>query len=225
MYKKILFLLSSIIVQFGSVQAQNYSIIPVDLNAQASPGDFFYAHLKVVNNSSSTIQMFITRVVKELPLNWTSCFCYPVCIAPFVDTLRFDIAPFSEDSIKPNFQSDLNPGMGTVAITLYEVGFEASVDTITFTGSTLGSTGMEPFLLTNTCLYPNPANDVLYLDRLNENDLWIKAFNTHGSLCWSAPLNNGAHYLDISGLVSGLYLFSIETKSLEHFYQKILIQH
>lgn len=225
MYKKILVLLSAILIQIGSVQAQDYSLVAVDLNSIANPGDFFYAHLKVVNNSSSTIEMFMTRVVKDLPLNWTSCFCYPVCIAPFIDTLRFDIPAFSQDSIKPNFQSDFNPGIGTVVITLYQVGFEASIDTVTFTGSTLGSTGIQGLLLNNECLFPNPANDVLFLGLLSEEVIWIRAFKENGSLCWAESLNTGAQYLDISKLASGLYFFAIETKSNGRFYKKILIQH
>ena len=114
--------------------SQDYSLDSTGVHAQGNPGDLFLATLIVTNNSGSDITLHLNRIVSNLPPGWTSCFCYPICIAPLIDTLTFTIPALGVDSIKPNFGTDSIPGIGHITITLYQVGesVPSDMDTIFF---------------------------------------------------------------------------------------------
>src|SRR5262245_8728271 len=140
--KKLFCVVSASLLLITGAFSQDYTLDSTRIHANGNPGDLFLASLIVTNNSNATITMHLQRIVKNLPANWTSCFCYPHCIAPWVDTLTFSIAPLSMDSIKPNFGTDSIPGTGYITILLVQQGAESNLqDTIFFTGSTL-STGI-----------------------------------------------------------------------------------
>lgn len=206
--------------------AQSYSLVPVDLNSHASVGTFFYATMKVVNPSPVPVTMFMRRIVKDMPPNWSSCFCFPTCIAPWMDTLTFTIPAFSEDSIKPNFyQSDSIPGIGTISIELFQIGFESFIDTITFTGTTYNPAGISDVHDSEILYYPNPADNTIFLQLKTKKNYSFLLYDLSGKLCFSGKSNLDKNNMDVSALPSGTYLFSIRSDSGERIMKRIQILH
>ena len=71
-------------------------------------------------------------------------------------------------------------------------------------------------------IYPNPANDMLYIE--NNGDAQIEIFNANGSLVLSRTLEEQLSKIDITALTEGLYLVKIKRES-GITTRKILIQH
>jgi len=63
--------------------------------------------------------------------------------------------------------------------------------------------GINPYLLSDTRLYPNPASNVLLIE--NEHASNIEIFSIDGTLTTTVPVNNKAQ-VDISFLPTGLFL-------------------
>ena len=200
----------------NDLKAQDYSIVPANLNAQSFPGDFFLAKARVQNTSGNTITIFMERIVKNLPPNWTSCFCYPFCIAPFRDTLSFHIAPHSVDSIMPNFGTDSVPGLGTIVVKIYQVGNESVIDTITFTGSTL-SNGIHSIPFASVfSVYPNPFYNTISLNNKNGQPSQVFIYNLSGEMVYqNENLNSSLEKIDLNFLQAGIYFLKIKLPGQE----------
>ena len=209
--KKWIFLFFAFFIFGLNAKSQDYSIIPTKLNALGTPGSFFLSRATIQNNSSSTIQLFMTRILKDLPPSWTSCFCYPECLAPFIDTLWFTIPAYSSDSIMPNYGTDTIPGLGTIKVVLYQTGFESEKDTIVFTGSTL-SVGIE--MISNTTIFkifPNPVSNTLSIQIDKFSPLRFNIYTLSGNLIYSgSSLLNSNTTIDLSFLSDGMYYITGE---------------
>jgi hypothetical protein len=72
--------------------------------------------------------------------------------------------------------------------------------------------------------YPNPANDILYVDL--ENKTSIRLYNSLGKLCRQAKTTGGTVELSVSNLPNGIYFLNIRdesaSKSETH---KIIVKH
>ncbi len=213
--KKIYSLILTLFVVCG-LSAQSYTLSPTHLNVQGNPGDFMLSTLVVNNPSASQITIHMERIVKNLPANWTSCFCFPTCIAPFIDTLTFSIAAFSNDSIKPNYGTDPNtPGIGYITIKLYQEGFPNAIDTVYFSGSTLSASGIDELsYASNFSAYPNPFNDLLTLRNNTTEDYSLSVYNSTGEIVFKKENISGLiQTVDLSFLSEGIYFIKSEFAS------------
>lgn len=197
------------------LSAQDYTLNPSNLNVQGNPGDFMLSTLIVNNTSGNNITMHLKRIVKNLPTNWSSCFCYPKCLAPFIDTLTFNIAPFSMDSIKPNYGTDSVPGIGYVTITLYQQGFSNNIDTIAFSGSTLSTSGVnDPVFSSKFTYYPNPFSNSLTIQNNNAELYALFLYNSTGGLVYrKESISSVSEKLDLEFLECGIYYLKSEFAS------------
>jgi len=189
---------------------QDYSLDSTRIHAQGNPGEMFHSALLVTNNTANPLTFHINRILKDLPPNWTSCFCYPICIAPWSDTLTFSIPPFGTDSIKPNFGTDSVPGIGYITTVLYIQDLESfsPEDTIYFTGSTL-STGISEIEERNIRIYPNPVSKELFI--ACKTLFSAELFSANGEKVLSFISPDGLVKEDVSQLSSGIYFLKIIT--------------
>ena len=210
--------------------SQDYSLDSARIHSQGNPGDLFLSALLVTNNSSSDITLHLTRIIKNIPVNWTSCFCFPTCIAPWIDTLTFSIPAFGVDSIKPNFGTDpIDPGIGYITITLTQEG-ESSLspaDTIYFSGSTL-STGIHDVTEKHISIYPNPFVDgeinIQLADATNEKaEYSITNLLGQELLRNVTVIQNNSFKVNVNALVAGSYFLKI-ISSNQSFVSKIVKQ-
>ena len=199
------------------VRSQDYNLIPVNPNAQGNPGDLFRASVHVQNtNGESDIVMHLKRIVKNLPPYWTSCFCFPDCIAPWIDTMTFLLPAGVTDSIEPNFGTDSVPGIGYITITLYQEGFPNHIDTITFSGSTLPA-GIISIAESGINIFPNPVSQILNISCKNFSS--AELFSADGRKV--LRIQNST--VDVSALPDGIYFLQIISGS-KTFTSKIIKQ-
>jgi Secretion system C-terminal sorting domain len=74
-----------------------------------------------------------------------------------------------------------------------------------------------------TKIYPNPANDFLYISDVQRGD-FISLLNMDGQIVWSAQAQQPKVEIPISELPQGLYLLSTNNK-WNYRVEKIMIQH
>ena len=170
------------------LNAQNYILDPYNLDVTGMPGDFLLASLAVSNPGTADIVIFINRIVKNLPPGWTSCFCYPMCVAPLLDTLTWTIPAGTSVDISPNFQTTITPGFGIVRVELLNLTSGSVADTITFTGSTM-STGITE-IKKDIQIFPNPVNDKLFIESSDAFPITVSIFDSTGKLVYHSDNNS-----------------------------------
>ena len=196
--------------------SQSYALNPTHLNVQGMPGDFMLSTLIVNNSSGAPITMHLKRIVKNLPPYWTSCFCFPDCIAPWIDTMTFVLPAGVTDSIEPNFGTDSVPGIGYITITLYQEGFPNHIDTITFSGSTLPA-GIISIVESGINIFPNPVSQILNISCKNFSYAGLFSMDGRNVL----RIQNST--VDVSALHDGIYFLKIISGS-KIFTSKIIKQ-
>jgi hypothetical protein len=70
-------------------------------------------------------------------------------------------------------------------------------------------------------IYPNPANDVLYISSNEEDDLEILIYDVKGQMIQKVTFQPGSEKIDISKLENGIYLINIQVDD-EVFTKKII---
>ncbi len=193
--------------------SQDYSLDSTRIHAQGNTGDFFLAALVVHNTTGNDITLHFTRITNNIPSGWgASCFCYPTCIAPWIDTLTFLIPAFGSDSIKPNFSSNSIPGIGFITIALHQQLGEGSFpdDTIYFSGSTL-STQIREINTKEINVYPNPVSDNLVAEFPNSSAVQqhLIIYNSMGEIVLKENFVGQKHSVNVSSLNTGIYLVKI----------------
>ncbi len=74
----------------GMLLAQsNYSLQLDSINATGEPDDFLLAPIKLTNIANQGFYIKINRIKRTSPETWASCFCHPVCLAPFIDSMEW----------------------------------------------------------------------------------------------------------------------------------------
>jgi hypothetical protein len=185
----------------------NYTLQLDSINAMGQPGDFLLAPIKLTNTTNQGFTIKIQRIERIIPENWSSCFCYPVCLAPFVDSMEWLVDANETITIAPNFNTDPDePGSGYVVVKISELG-QLHADTITCTGSTLGVTAVPEWEREKMKLFPNPANSnfLIKFDQIFSGT--IEVIDQTGVIMVAAyPSNSWDFEQDISNLPSGYYL-------------------
>jgi hypothetical protein len=69
-------------------------------------------------------------------------------------------------------------------------------------------------------IYPNPVNDILYLDGITENGMIFKLFTTTGVAVMEGKLEKGKNQIIVSPLARGAYIIELNQKL---FYKLLLI--
>lgn len=187
------------------VNAQNYTLNPYNLNVTGTPGDFLLSGLTVSNPNAVDITIFINRIERTLPNGWTSCLCFPICLAPWIDTLSWTIPANSSVDISPNFQTTPNPGFGTVRLEIANLTSGSSEDTITFTGNTLSS-GIDE-IEAGLLLYPNPVSEQLFLEIPGEKPYRVIIFDLSGKQVYLSEGN--IKTISFRNILNGNYLMQL----------------
>ena len=70
-------------------------------------------------------------------------------------------------------------------------------------------------------LFPNPAHEIIYLDRPETTKIKIEILNSCGQLCYSTECTEQHFSMDISGFKNGMYIVRMEN-ARGSFIQKII---
>ncbi len=185
----------------------NYTLQLDSINATGEQGDFLLAPIKLTNTTNQGFYIKIQRIERTIPETWSSCFCYPVCLAPFVDSMEWWVDANETITIAPNFNTDpVEAGSGYVVVKISELG-QSPADTITCTGSTLGATSVPEWVGETMKLFPNPANSnfLIRFDQIFSGT--IEVIDQRGAIMVATYTFNSSFFeQEISQLPSGYYL-------------------
>jgi hypothetical protein len=81
--------------------------------------------------------------------------------------------------------------------------------------------------INNVIVYPNPANNELYVKLTNNSNSWIEIINDNGQLVFSSlekPNNSNIIKIETANLAMGVYAIKIINDS-KPFIRKVLINH
>jgi hypothetical protein len=210
---------------FGTVTAvfsQNIIYSKSTFAKSGDPGTSVTPDVSFLNSDSDTIEVLVVRFYKNLPANWTSCFCFLSCHPPTEDTLHFFVAPSEKIIIGVGFNTDTIPGTGYVKITVEQIG-GTQKDTLSFSGSTLQA-GMSSYTKSETFkLYPNPVSDKLIINSEATEINTIKCFDMNGKLLKTFPVVKAKkHELSLGDLPCGEYLLQLSDPSGKTETKKII---
>jgi hypothetical protein len=192
--------------------AQNISYGKSTYDLTGDPTTMVTPELNFSNTGSSTIQVFVKRILVNLPPNWTSCFCFINCHPPAIDTLRFNLVPGQNASIGVGFNTDINPGIGYVRLTVEEVG-GTQKDTLDFSGSTLLSGIKENFAPSMFKLFPNPTIETLTIFSDFKDEYSIIITNHKGQTVKHFSDLKENTELSLRDLSVGVYFVTVKYKS------------
>lgn len=185
-------------------------------------GGMVTADVSFKNSGSDTIEIFVNRFYKNLPANWTSCFCFIQCHLPAEDTLRFKLAPDEIATIGVGFNTDTLPGIGYVKITMEQVG-GTQKDTLSFSGSTMIAGINELSSKASFKLYPNPSVDKVILSSVLEESFSARIFDITGKQVKEIQnLEGRKNEVSISDLIAGEYFLQLTYRSGKTETQKII---
>ena len=64
-------------------------------------------------------------------------------------------------------------------------------------------------------VYPNPVNDVVYIQNAPETDFIVSIYRMNGVLILNTKLSSGSKSIDVSYLSSGLYLLNVNSRTFK----------
>lgn len=73
-------------------------------------------------------------------------------------------------------------------------------------------TGVDELSLNGTAamkVYPNPVNDIIYIQNAPETSYTVSIYRINGALVLSTKLSSGSKSIDVGYLPSGLYLLNV----------------
>ncbi len=204
-----------------NILGQNYVSNPIQMNAVGAPGNFLLDTLLISNPGTTDITIFINRLQKILPQGWTSCFCFPICMAPWIDTLTWVIPAGGYVQLSPNFQTTLTPGQGTIVVQITNLSSGNQIDTFNFVGSTLSSYVSENDKPTFSLL-SNTISSQLYFQSSIKRDTDFLIFDISGNLIMKRKIFDDLTVIDVSSLKNGLYFIRANNSSLQ-FIAKFMV--
>jgi hypothetical protein len=83
--------------------------------------------------------------------------------------------------------------------------------------------GIENSLSQNVHIYPNPANNQLYIEMNNISNAVVSMIDLSGKTIINQMLSNNSNTIDLSGISAGVYLVNIRTNN-DNLIQKLIIE-
>lgn len=191
-------------------------------NQWGDTGSMITPVLQIKNISSNNVQIFVTRIEKNLPTNWTVCFCYLICNPPELDTLRINMIPGETVSIGNGFHTDSIRGTGSVKLSVEVIG-GLQKDTLIFTASSLASGIQTINNYSSLKAFPNPCNNELVIK--NANNLTLNIFNSIGILTDRFDCKTNLLKLNTSEYQPGYYLLKFNDEKGNSHNHHFIIQH
>jgi len=208
--------------------SQNIDLLDMDNNSikndtlfiEAESDDSLEIHLSVVNLYTRELPVLAKKYELKVQEGSENTFCWGTCYPPniYVASTAITIAP--QDTNKNDFYLDFYPletiGNNQIGLTFYNENNEEDsafvIVDITITGSTttgIGQLGMVQQV------YPNPANDVIYvqLNGITENEVdAIRLYDAMGRLKHIDLLSRGKQIkLNTGSLLPGVYFVAIHS--------------
>lgn len=208
-----------------SIYSQNLDLSKSTLSLTGDTGSMITPLLQIKNISSNNVQIFVTRIQKNLPANWTVCFCYIVCNPPELDTLRINLVPGETVIIGNGFHTDSVRGTGSIKVAVEEVN-GTQKDTLTFTASTLAAGVKEMLNEDSFTAFPNPCNEQFTFTQKTGSELTLQLFSPNGSSIKEYKIKQAEPLIiNTDSFAPGNYFLKITNTSGQSTLKKLIIQH
>jgi hypothetical protein len=176
----------------------------------------------ITNNSGDSVTIRWTRVIEEVPQDWSSAFCDKnVCWFGTVSSKTFQLIDGETGLLKPIFYPYEMAGTGVMRV--YYISETPGVvwaDTAVYIGVATGSVGViEAELVRDVALFPNPANDVVNIVTADAHLQGQWCITDAAGKIWDCSSKcNGtiAGQIPVAHLPVGLYLLHVLTPDGQH---------
>jgi hypothetical protein len=201
-----------ILILSGSfAHAQTYSIVPNDtVETVAYLEDLEILSIQQVNNSSGPITLRWQKVSAIIPPNWDAAVCDNVlCYPDLANSGTMNpVNTGSSAYLLMHITSHVNYGTAIIRYAVWDENFPTYVDTLTYIMHVFDPTGLSgPPFLGSFDIYPNPANDFVFVSPGLPETVTIHISNTAGELVYAESVF-GDQGMNISHLSKGIYFIT-----------------
>ena len=208
--------------------SQSYSITPNDtFEVVGYLEDLQTLTISQQNNTSDTLYFQWEKVSESVPANWEASVCdNEVCYISLVDSGTTNpVFPTESGFILLHVTAHVNYGTSVVRYAIWDIANPAMKDTLTFITIVNAPSAIAETENKNTFnIFPNPANDYLYVTSPNNENFSLNIFNSLGEKISSA-VSTQNWKLETGNFANGVYTISISGNNKSSFTKKIIVQH
>lgn len=210
-----------------SAGAQTYSVSPAKtVTFTAALNNLTIEHINQTNTGTSSITLLWEPGSVNLPSQWQYSMCdYNTCYSgiPAGTSTMSPVAPGAQGFLGLNIDPGNTPGSGVVKAFVYQQGFKANGDTLTWYVNA-GTVGLEEIFLNSPVkVYPNPATGNLFVQLNYTNAKSANITDITGRVVKELTLSSSMNIIDVSVFEKGCYILNIQTAD-KHLYKKIIIE-
>ncbi len=211
-------IIAALLLTTGKSFSQSFTYASLMNSVDSTPGSELIFYSRLINNTTSTIQLDPVRdqdVIPEAP-TWESAFCIFACYLPTTDSVREDF--FAGDTIEFSYHmyTSSTPDHATGIMRFKNVTNPSNVITQSFFGSTDGTfAGVNDLNVNaNVNIYPMPiaSGDVFSMNislLKPVNSMSLVVYNTLGSVVSTTPtMIEGINFMSLD-LSAGVYSYSL----------------
>lgn len=219
-------ILSTSLLIGGNTFGQTFTFSQEDFYQLATPGTELILGATLINNTSSSISMRVTRqqdVMGDAP-TWTSAFCMDVCYLPTTDSVNYTFNPMDTVHFTFHFYTDATPDNALAKMRWKNVNNPANTFNADFFGSTDGTMAVTenhvPSAKVNIYPMPVPSGNDFTLAVSNvvstSKKLLLEVYDIFGKLVKTTSVIEGINFMALD-LPAGVYAYSLvsETEKLD----------
>jgi len=215
--KKILTLF--VFIGATSMYAQTYTISPSHIVSTNVPfNNLSIIDIFQVNTGSNPIVLKYERLDSNMVAGWDLSLCdYGHCIPGLPMSGTMDTVPVGgQGFLGLNIDPYSISGSGWVKYFVYQDGFYANGDTLTWYVTAGLNSINESVVNLSYSFFPNPASDALFI-KLNKHETSLKiiVFNAIGQQVFSSDLNELENKIDVSAFSNGGYFIQLMNENKE----------
>lgn len=219
-----------------NAKSQTYTFTPgTTFTINMGFNDLQYDGIEWTNNSNQTIIFHWQKIEEDTTGGSYFDMCASGnCYIGIPDTGSFNVYPTLAGQIgwlKFHFWSGNIPGISKVKMYIYETSAPSNGDTLLYilnvnqNANGIAQNNLNPDLT----VYPNPANEKLFIDITNRNSdetLYAFIINSIGQTIYSEELNHLQNNISLTTLSEGIYILQLTNKRKEIIHtKKIIINH
>ncbi len=198
-------------------QTDVFSISPVSPVSISGDSDDYeiVAKSTITNNTDQELRLTWVRIVNDLANpSWQTLVCDNItCWGPTRNENTFGLTPNGEGNLDVHFQTDNEPGSGSVELLVYAIDDSANVNmTITYEADawTVGIDDDEP--VQELKIYPNPVRNFINIDYDWSHRIeTVEIYNIIGKkiATYTIPAGYYTYRIDTDQLDEGMYFISL----------------
>lgn len=192
--------------------AQSYFHTPNDsIVANAVFDDVGVFNILQSHPTNDTLYFKWKKHLVNIPNTWEASICdVGHCYTNIVDSSTCDpVFPSDVGIMSLHLNPHFEAGTGIVQVLFWEVNTPNNIDTLTWIITASGSLGVSNTNTENFKIFPNPSNNLLYVETNFSNQCLLQILNNEGKIIYTQTKNLKNIELDISHFTNGTYLLQI----------------